>query len=168
MKTKAIYAGSFDPFHNGHLEVIKTAEKLFDEVIIAIGENTQKKGLLPIEIREKIIKVHYSNFSRTKCSIISFKDEYLGSVAEQYKCTAIVRGVRNATDCEYEMVSAEYTKNVTQIPIILIPTPLSLSMVSSTAIKVLLQYDGWVNQVRKYMPSDSFCEFEDYIISKIG
>ena len=97
--TTALYAGSFDPFTNGHLDILNKASKIFDKVIIAVAVNSEKKSFLPIETRLEHIKK--SVFGLNNISV----DSYEGLTVEYAKkqgVSVLVRGVRNSSDFDYE------------------------------------------------------------------
>lgn len=95
------YAGSFDPFTNGHLHVVKTSAKLFDKVIIAIGENSFKKRRFSnIKMKEAIEKVLVANHL-DNVSVIIY-DRFTADVALEYDTTFLIRGLRNGMDYQYE------------------------------------------------------------------
>ncbi len=95
------YAGSFDPFTNGHLHVVKTSSKLFDKVIIAIGENSFKKRRFDNKkMKEAIEKVLIEN-KLDNVSVIIY-DSFTADVALEYGTTYLIRGLRNGMDYQYE------------------------------------------------------------------
>ena len=101
MQTKkiAIFPGSFDPFTIGHESVVKRALPLFDEIYIAIGYNSTKKGFVPIETREKWIEKVFQNIEAVKVEV------YEGltiDFCKKVNAKFILRGLRTAADFEYE------------------------------------------------------------------
>ena len=98
--TIAIYPGSFDPFTNGHLDILKSGSEIFDRVIIAVSYNSDKKAFLPIETRVELIKEAVSSLNNVEV------DSYNGLTAEYAKskgATVLLRGLRNSIDFEYEL-----------------------------------------------------------------
>ena len=97
---KAVYAGSFDPITIGHEWVIKRAAELFDKLVVAVGENQQKKEDFSLEEKKKML------FSATKdyknVRVDSFKGELLVDYAVKINASYIIRGIRTETDLEYE------------------------------------------------------------------
>ena len=99
MKKIAIYPGSFDPLTNGHLDIIERASTIFDEVIVLISFNPDKKGRFSLEIRKKMIEDSIKHLSNIKV------DAYNGLVvkyAKENNAKFLVRGLRVAGDYEYE------------------------------------------------------------------
>ena len=102
MKT-AIFPGSFDPFTRGHEAIVEKALHLFDKVIIGIGSNVAKQGLLSVENRKRLIDDYYAGDARVEAMIYS---GMTGDFAQQVGAAAVIRGVRNTTDFEYERTMA--------------------------------------------------------------
>ena len=99
MKKIAIYPGSFDPITNGHLDLIKRASKLFDEVIIAITQNANKSSFLSIDQRVDAVKKSITSLNNTR--VLSF-DSLLVDFARKHNAQIIIRGLRAVSDFEYE------------------------------------------------------------------
>lgn len=98
-KRIAIYPGTFDPFHNGHLEIIRRALGAFDQIIVALGLNPEKQTLFSLEERLEMIRNSVNGDQRIQCE--SF-DGLLVRYAEKKKACAIIRGLRAVSDFEYE------------------------------------------------------------------
>ena len=99
MKKIAIYPGSFDPITNGHLDLIKRASKLFDEVIIAITQNANKSSFLSIDQRVDAANKSITALNNTR--VLSF-DSLLVDFAKEHNAQIIIRGLRAVSDFEYE------------------------------------------------------------------
>ena len=99
MKKIAIYPGSFDPITNGHLDLIKRASKLFDEVIIAITQNANKSSFLSIDQRVDAVNKAITTLNNTR--VLSF-DSLLVDFARTHDAQIIIRGLRAVSDFEYE------------------------------------------------------------------
>jgi len=109
---KAIYAGSFDPIHQGHIKVLKKALKLFDEVIVIIANNDFKKNQSNIDKRlvevKQSIKKH--NLRNVTCYILN--DKYLATWAKENGINFLIRSARNNTDFKYELDLAKLNKEI--------------------------------------------------------
>lgn len=99
MERSAIFPGSFDPFTRGHAALVDEALNLFDRVVIGIGNNTSKQGLLTVANRKRLIDDLYAGNTRVEARIYT---GLTGEFAEEMGACAIIRGVRNTTDFEYE------------------------------------------------------------------
>ena len=97
---KAVYAGSFDPITLGHLWIIQKAVPLFDELIVAIGVNPDKKATFSLADRLEFIRQATSGIPH--CTIDSYENKYLVDYAQQIGANYVVRGIRNESDFTYE------------------------------------------------------------------
>ncbi len=104
---RAIYPGSFDPVTNGHLDIIQRGCKLFDEIIVAVLVNPEKKAFFTIEERSEILSAVLKDIDQGDCvvSVESFEGLMVQYAVER-KANAIVRGIRAISDYEYELQMA--------------------------------------------------------------
>ncbi|NTV99664.1 MAG: pantetheine-phosphate adenylyltransferase [Chlorobiaceae bacterium] len=100
MKRNAIYPGTFDPFTNGHLDVLERALNIFDEVTVVIAENSQKNALFTVDERQAMINQIIGEYRGVDVRVL--KSGLLADYARQLGATAIIRGVRQIKDFEYE------------------------------------------------------------------
>src|SRR5699024_1364140 len=98
---KAIYPGSFDPLTIGHLDIIKRMNDMYDEVIVAILINEEKKHFFTLEEREEMILKEIENYKLDKVTVMTF-DGLLVNFAKKVGSKIVVRGLRAVTDYEYE------------------------------------------------------------------
>lgn len=146
MKT-AIFPGSFDPFTRGHEAVVEQALQLFDRVVIAIGDNVSKNSLLSLKNRLRLIHRLYENNPKVECVAYS---TLTGDLAREVGAQAIIRGVRNTIDFEYERTMAQTNSRLfPEIETVLLLTPPSLADVSSSTVRELIAFD---RDVAEMMP----------------
>lgn len=143
MKRIALFPGSFDPFTNGHYDVVKRGLHVFDEIIIAIGNNSSKQRYLPATLMQQIIAD-------------IFKDEpaiavqtYKGLTADFARSTGakyLLRGLRNTTDFEYENTIAQANRHINhELETVFLITSPPLAAISSSIIREIHRYGGNVD-----------------------
>ena len=141
--TKAIFPVSFDTLTMGHMNVIERACKIFDEVIVIILENSEKRALFDLEERLHMIKSACAHLS--KVSVMS-ADTLTVEAAKTLGANVIIRGVRSIKDFEYEKDIASVNHHLDQsIETILLYTDERYGFVSSSVIKELLKYGKDIN-----------------------
>ena len=156
MERIAIFPGSFDPFTRGHQAIVAQALQLFDKVVIAIGENVAKRGLLEVEKRQQLIEQLYTQESRVK--VIRYST-LTGEAARNVGATAIIRGVRNTIDFEYEKTMAQTNSRLfPELTTLLLYTPAELSDVASSTVRELIAFG---HSVEEMMPEG--VRLEDYM-----
>lgn len=133
MNRRAVYPGTFDPLTYGHIDIIKRAVKIFDEVIVAVAHNPQKSPLIPFEERLKIVKEALSGIRNVKV------DSFQGLAVDYVKSKnvrIILRGLRMISDFEYEFQMALTNRNLDRsIETIFMMPSEEYSYVSSKLIK---------------------------------
>ncbi|RYE88989.1 MAG: pantetheine-phosphate adenylyltransferase [Cytophagaceae bacterium] len=144
MKKIALFPGSFDPFTNGHLDVVRRGAELFDEIIIAIGNNSSKQRYLPVAWMEQQITELFRDESRVSvCTYRGLTADFARARGARY----LLRGLRNTTDFEYENTIAQANRHVNPNleTVFLITSPL-LAAISSTIIREIHRFGGDVGQ----------------------
>ena len=140
MKTKAIFPGSFDPFTAGHLNILKRALTMFDEVVVAVGINQDKRGFFDMEKKLSIIQEATKGLSGV--SVISY-DSLTIDACRKLGIHHIVRGVRNMIDFETERSIADANRRLApEIETIIIPTAQEFAHISSSAVRDILRHGG--------------------------
>jgi pantetheine-phosphate adenylyltransferase len=147
MMRRAIYPGSFDPVTNGHLDIIERGCKLFDEIIIAILINPEKRPLFSIEERREMLAEVLQEINKGSCTLLVEDFEgLLVHYAVEREADAIVRGIRAVSDYEYELQMA--LMNRRQEPrietVFMMPAEV-YSYVSSRLVKEVFQLGGTID-----------------------
>lgn len=149
---KALYVGSFDPFTNGHLNVLDHASKIFDKVFVCVMTNPNKTRFVDVKISEKIISEIIRN-RYANVEIISASTNLAYKQALMCDCDYIVRGIRNnGLDYTYEENYAEFNKEIGGIDTIFIRADINKN-ISSTLIRTLLA-NG--EDIKEYVPQETY------------
>jgi pantetheine-phosphate adenylyltransferase len=144
----AIYAGSFDPFTNGHLNVMNHAADIFDKVYLVVMKHPNKQRLIDVKTSEELIRKSIPNY-HSNVEVVSAESDLIYKEARRLHCDYIVRGVRNnGLDYSYEENLAEFNKDVGNINTIFIRADVNKN-VSSTMIRTLLANN---ESVSAYVP----------------
>ncbi|WP_215781183.1 MULTISPECIES: pantetheine-phosphate adenylyltransferase [unclassified Paludibacterium] len=148
---RAVYAGSFDPVTNGHLWMIREAVELFDELVVAVGVNPDKHCTFTVEERVEMLNAVTQGFNKLRVEV--FSNQFLVNYAQTVDANYIVRGIRTASDYEYERtmryINTDLHPDITTI--FLLP-PREYAEVSSTMVKGLVGPRGWETVIRQYVP----------------
>ena len=141
-KMKVLIPGSFDPPTNGHIEVIKRASNVFDEVFVGVVVNPQKDPMFEVAERKKMLSEILVDISNV--NIESFEG-LLVDFAKKMKINAIVKGLRAMTDFDYEFQMAQMNFNLADFETIFIPASPEYGYVSSSMVKEIYSYGGDVS-----------------------
>ncbi len=136
---RVVFPGSFDPLTLGHTDIINRALKLFDEIIIAIGNNTSKNYMFSLEQRVQFIEQTYAGEKKIKV------DTYEGLTIEYCKkvnSEFILRGLRNPADFEFEKAIAHTNRKLSKIETVFLLTSANTSYISSSIVRDVLRYKG--------------------------
>jgi len=140
---RAVFPGSFDPMTRGHLDVIERTSRLFDEVIVAVGEARDKSPLFPTKERVAIVNEVCAELGNVKA------EAFTGLVvdfARKRGAVALVRGIRSGSDYDYEMQMALMNRAMhSDLETIFIPTNPSFSHISSSLAKEIAKHGGDVS-----------------------
>ena len=124
----ALIPGSFDPVHNGHLEVIERAARLFDEVVVATLRNPQKsEALFDLDERQEMLEESL---------------DHLVNVAQDVGASAIVKGLRAVSDFENELQMAQMNKQLSGVETLFIPTSSAHSFIASRLLREVARFGG--------------------------
>ena len=146
----ALFPGSFDPITIAHVDILKRGLPLFDKIVIGIGLNSSKKSFLTAQQREEILRIVFSGYKNVE---IEAYEGLTVNFCKKINATHMLRGIRSASDFEYERAIAQI--NQTMLPdvetIILISKP-EYSAISSTIVRDILRNDG---DVTPFVPKEA-------------
>ena len=146
--TTVIYPGTFDPISNGHLDIIQRSAGLFDKVLVAVAENPSKKPLFSLEQRVDLVRQSCAHLANVE--VFGFAD-LLAHTVKTLQVQAIVRGVRSATDFDYEVQLAHLNRQLTNgVETIFFPPAEKWSYLSSTMIREIYLHKG---DVKEFVPA---------------
>ncbi|KRN02816.1 phosphopantetheine adenylyltransferase [Levilactobacillus senmaizukei DSM 21775 = NBRC 103853] len=138
--TIAVFPGSFDPLTNGHLDLIRRASRLFDQLIVAVGQNTSKASVFTPTERVAFIEANVQDLPNVKVQIES---GLTVSFMRQKQATALVRGLRNGTDFEYEQGIAGMNRSLApEIETVCLLADSQYQFVSSSLLKEVARFGG--------------------------
>lgn len=141
---KAIFPGSFDPITNGHFDIIKRGVSLFDEVIVAIGVNAEKKYMFSLEDRKRFIEEAFKDEPKVK--VITYSGLTI-DLCKKEKANFILRGLRNPADFEFEKAIAHTNRVMSKIETIFLLTAARTSFISSSIVRDVLRNGGDISQL---------------------
>jgi pantetheine-phosphate adenylyltransferase len=141
---RAIFPGSFDPITLGHVDIIQRALPLFDEIIIAIGINADKKTMFDLEERKRFITNTFSNES--KISVETYKGLTI-DFCKKMKSSHILRGLRNPADFEFEKAIAQTNRKLSGVETVFLLTSAETSFISSGIVRDVLRNGGNISSL---------------------
>lgn len=154
---KAIYPGTFDPITNGHIDIIRRACHMFDEIIVAVAESQTKKPMFSLNQRIDMMKAATKDFPKLK--VIGF-ESLLVDLSDKLEANIIIRGLRAVSDFEYELqmgyANASLKKELETI--YLMPS-LEHAFVSSSVVRSILHFDGKIDHL---MPKEAYRMIQGY------
>ena len=139
MMKKAVFPGSFDPITLGHVDLIYRGLEIFDEIIIAIGVNADKKQLFSLE--DKIQQIKNTFINEPRIEVASYKGltiDFCKSVNSKY----ILRGLRNSSDFNYEQSIAQTNSSLSSIESVFLISSPQLTHISSTIVRDIIRNGG--------------------------
>jgi len=161
MKKVAIYPGTFDPITYGHIDVIKKSLKLFDKIVVAASDSTNKDYFFSSDERIDIIKKALFfdlNFDKKKIDIISFKS-LTTDLCKKYKSNIILRGLRAVSDFEYEYQLAGMNRKLNNnIETIFLMSDVENQIISSKFVKEIVRLNG---DIKKFTTKSTIKSLKD-------
>ncbi len=139
---RAVFPGSFDPITLGHYDIIERALTLFDEIIIAIGINADKKYMFSLEERTDFIKDAFKNESKIR--VMTYKGLTV-NFCQQQNANFILRGLRNPADFEFEKAIAHTNRKMSEIETVFLLTSSGKSYISSSIVRDVIRNGGDVS-----------------------
>lgn len=136
---RAIFPGSFDPITLGHFDIIQRGVTLFDELIIAIGINADKKYMFPLEKRKQFIEEVFKN--EPKIKVVTYKGLTV-NFCKEINAQFILRGLRNPGDFEFEKAIAHTNRKLSEIETVFLLTSSGKSYISSSIVRDVIRNNG--------------------------
>jgi pantetheine-phosphate adenylyltransferase len=136
---KAVFPGSFDPITLGHQDIIRRSIPLFDEIVIAIGVNADKKYMFSIEERKFFIEETFKN--NPSVSVITYEGLTI-DLCKKLNASFILRGLRNPADFEFEKAIAHTNRRLSKIETVFLLTAADTSFISSSIVRDVIRNGG--------------------------
>lgn len=156
---RAVFPGQLDPITNGHLDIIRRGAKLFDEIIVAVGVNPEKKELFTLEERVAMIRELLGDLSNVRV------ESFTGLTADFVKssgATAILRGIRDVSDLRYEFQLALANRAVGGVETVFIMTGDQYALTSSSLIRQVITLGGDAKQLAPVVPPNVVRKLEEW------
>lgn len=138
--TTVLYPGSFDPIHNGHVEIVETAAKLFDRVVVAAMRNPQKgEPLFSLQERQELIETSLAHLTNVEVTMFS---TLVVDLAHEVGASFIVKGLRAVSDFESELQMAQMNRSISGLDTLFIPSASKSSFLASKLIREVARFGG--------------------------
>lgn len=167
---KIAFTGSFDPITLGHLWVIEEASNIADNVEIIIATNPNKKYMFPIDVRAKMISdILIEKGLANRASVHIAENEYSALTATELGCEYLIRGIRSASDFDYEsVIQKANTEILGGVKTLFVMPPRDLESVSSSFVKSLIGPKRWHIHIQKFVPKVVYRQFVfDYLLNQL-
>lgn len=153
---RAIFPGSFDPVTNGHIDLIKRASKICDELLVTVMINDSKAPFIPLEERVELLKKVTKNIDNIK---VCFNRGLLADFVKKENIDMIIRGVRSAADFEYEFQMSQANKALSDgVDTYFLATAPEYSYISSSAVREIVVFGGDISQFVPRIVKDYIAE----------
>lgn len=136
---KAIFPGSFDPITLGHYDIIKRSIPLFDEIVVAIGINAEKKYMFTLEERKQFLEASFAD--EPSVSVVTYEGLTI-DLCKKLKADFILRGLRNPADFEFEKAIAHTNRRLSKIETVFLLTAAKTSYISSSIVRDVIRNGG--------------------------
>lgn len=138
--TVVLYPGSFDPIHNGHVEIVETAARLFDRVVVAAMRNPQKgEALFSLDDRQALIEESLAHLDNVEVTMFS---SLVVDLAREVGAHFIVKGLRAVSDFESELQMAQMNRSISGVDTLFIPSASKNSFLASRLIREIARFGG--------------------------
>lgn len=151
---RAVCPGSFDPVHNGHIEIIIRAASLFDEVIVAVSNNPAKN--YRFSLQERVDMISETLKSIQGVIVMPLGTGLIADFAREQGAQAMVKGIRNSTDLNYEMPMATFNRHLSSVETVFLPADSRYQHVSSTLVKEIVSFQGDITDFIPYAVAQRF------------
>jgi len=152
---------------NGHLWIVEEALKIFDTLTVAIGNNPEKSYTFSLKTRLRLLNDCLPESKHME--ICHFDNRYLVDYASEIGAQYIIRGIRSATDYEYERVMRQINEDIRpEITTVFLMPSRDVAEVSSSMVKGLVGPTGWSDQVQRYVPEPVFLALKEYVEQTLG
>ena len=141
---RALFPGSFDPFTIGHLDIVKRGVKIFDEIVIGIGTNSEKRYMFSLEQRLAFIEACFADEPRVR--VATYKGLTI-DYCKEIEADFILRGVRNNGDFEFEKAIARTNRKLSEIETVFLLTSAQTSFISSSIVREIIRNQGDYTQL---------------------
>ncbi|VEB26678.1 phosphopantetheine adenylyltransferase [Actinobacillus lignieresii] len=156
MSYTVIYAGTFDPITNGHLDIIERASELFGQVIVAVAKNPSKQPLFSLEERTALVRQSCAHLANVQA--VGFSG-LLADFAKQHQAKALVRGIRGSDDIEYEIQLAQLNDKLSgRLDTVFLPPSVTWRYLSSTMVREIYRHQG---DVAQFVPNAVLCALKE-------
>ena len=143
--TRVLYPGSFDPIHNGHLELIEVASRLFDSVVVATIGNPQKtSGLFGLEERRDLIEASVAHLANVE---VRMHSSLVVDLAKEVEADFLVKGLRAVSDFESELQQSQMNLAISGVHTLFIPSATEHSFVASKWIREIARFHGDISSM---------------------
>lgn len=143
--TRVLYPGSFDPIHNGHVEIVETAAGVFDEVIVAaVGNPAKTSGLFTLDERAEIITEVFAHLPNVRTMVHT---NLVVTLASEHEVDFIIKGLRAVSDFESELQQAQINKNLSGVETMFLPSASASSFIASKYIREIARLGGDISSM---------------------
>lgn len=151
---RAVCPGSFDPVHNGHIEIIVRAASLFDEVVVAVSNNPAKNYRFSLQERMDMISETLRSIQGV--IVMPMGTGLIAEFAREQGAQAMVKGIRNTNDLNYEMPMAAFNRHLSSVETVFLPADARYQHVSSTLVKEIVGFKGDISDFIPYAVAQRF------------